>query len=383
MKKLILVIILLIIATTIGWHYHRRKPQPPATVSVTRGDITQKAIASGYIVPLHTITVKSPIDGIVSKLYHDSGDYVTANTSLLDLKPNPKPADLARALSSVSKDKAAVKADEIQKKGYEKLLIHGVISKNYQDYVNLLKTLNQDRATLKNDQQQLQLLKAGRATIDNQPMSSLIKSPITGYILSRYVDIGDAVIALGNYSEATALFTIANMNTLVFQGDVDESDANDLKTGMPARITIAASPNAQVTGSIARLALESEQQHALNKPAGASAGAANTSTFNVAYQIQINKLHVPENLRLRSGYSATASVNIRTIKHVLTLPERVIHFKNNQSFVQLPSKTQPNIGKKQIVTLGLSDGNKVEILSGLSVGQKVLDQTTVPTASQH
>ena len=118
------------------------------------------------------------------------------------------------------------------------------------------------------------------------------------------------------------------MNDLTFEGSVDEIDAAKIHTQMPATIIVGATPDKQITGTVERIALQSEQQ----------AGTSTSDTpFNVSFQLQISNLKFPDNLNLRAGYSATADINLKTIDDALLLPARVVHFENNNPYVLLPA----------------------------------------------
>ncbi|MDF1760353.1 MAG: efflux RND transporter periplasmic adaptor subunit [Coxiellaceae bacterium] len=350
------------------WHTPAAKPH---TVIVKRMTLQQKVTAVGRIVPKHIVTVKSPLSGTVSQISHDSGDYVKKGTTLLRVKPNPTPQQLAEKLELVARDQAALQSDSQQLKNYSQLLHYKIIGKNYEQYVQALQHVKQDQATLDFDQQNLDLLQKGQTTINGQVVKNIINSPIDGFILSRGVDIGDSVVSLNDMQTATALFIIANMKDLQFKGTVDETDANHLKTGMPADIQIAAMPKKHIGGKITLLALQSDQQNQVDNPnAVTSSSTSSTTPFNVGFEINIANLNIPADLKLRSGFSATATIITKKINSALTVPENALVFKDDKTYVYTPQKNKP--AKLQLVTTGISDGMNVQITKGLHDKQTII-----------
>ncbi len=358
-----------LVACLAFWLWHK-PAQVPHTVTVKRMTLQQKVTAVGRIVPKHIVTVKSPLSGTVSQISHDSGDYVKKGTTLLQVKPNPTPQQLAEKLELVTRDKAALQSDSQQLKNYSQLLKYKVIGKNYEQYVQALQHVKQDQATLDFDQQNLDLLQKGQTTINGEVVKNIINSPIDGFILNRGVDIGDSVVSLNDMQTATALFIIANMQDLQFKGTVDETDANHLKTGMSADIQIAAMPKKHIKGKITLLALQSDQQNLVDNPnASTSSSTSSTTPFNVGFEINIADLAIPKSVKLRSGFSATATIVTKEVNNALTVPENALVFKQDKTYVYVPQKNKP--AQLQLVTTGISDGLNVQITTGLTDKQTI------------
>ncbi|MEK6731487.1 MAG: efflux RND transporter periplasmic adaptor subunit [Pseudomonadota bacterium] len=367
MKKwLITVILFLVIIAGVVYYFHKRMATPPAlTVAVTKGAITEKAEAIGYIKPRHSITIKSQVGGTVANIYHYEGEPIKKGEELIRITPAPDPSDYAAAYEALKEAQSNESHYDENLDRYHVALQQKLITKNYTDYLTAQQ--NKDVSILKRilAEQKLALLDEGKTQVAGKAIANVVASPIDGYILSRNVDIGDSVISLSSAQSATSLFTIANMNDLTFEGSVDEIDAAKIHTQMPATIIVGATPDKQITGTVERIALQSEQQ----------AGTSTSDTpFNVSFQLQISNLKFPDNLNLRAGYSATADINLKTIDDALLLPARVVHFENNNPYVLLPADagTEP---KKKFITTGISDGINIEITKGLSLNQKVLDSS--------
>ena len=359
-------------------------------VHVTTGSITEHATAVGSIVPVNTTTVKSQLEGIVSRIYHNSGDYVHKGDILLKLTPNPSPLSIAQYISQVDQYKAKVQSGKENISNFEQMLADGLISKNHNAYISAKAQLKADQAALLYSQQNLGILRKGNAVIDGENMGSIIKSPIDGYVLQRNVDLGDPVTPMATYQNATILYTIADMDRPIFQGTVDEIDAGKIKLGMPVVITIGALPKVNLKGKLTSFALQSDNQNnIINQKNGmltptSSTLSAAQSPFNVGFQVKVQDFKVPSGVKLRSGYSATSEIIIKKLDDILILPERSLVFKNNKIYVYLEQKPEVLLSKnknknknktKLILTeikIGISDGINVQVLSGLSKADKVV-----------
>jgi HlyD family secretion protein len=369
MKKWLIIIILLLLVAGGWFFYHQRKEvKPVLTVTVKKGTIVEKAQAVGYIKPLNLITVKSQVGGIVARIFHYEGEYVKAGTKLLEITPTPSPTEYATAYEALKEARAAKESAQCDMLRYEKALKGRLISKSYGEYITAKKNYQTAEAQRVLAEQKLALLKKGRTVVEGKQMAGIVINPIDGYILNRNVDVGDPVISLSSAQSATSLFTVANMQTMMFRGEVDEMDAAKVHVGMPAVVKIGSVPDKKIHGILTRISLQSEQQDV----AQGGSSATPDSPFSVGFQVEVTKLQAPKELVLRSGYSATADIKIKTASDVLILPERVIHFKKGQPYVLIPAVGQQE-PKKQPIKIGLTDGMRVEVQEGLKLGDKVLD----------
>ncbi len=371
MKKWIIgCIVLFIIAIVFYWKKIHTNAPITATITVTRGTVHEEAVAVGDIFPKHSITVKSQLSGIVENTMHESGDYVHKGDVLLQIKPNPTPEQYANAIALVKEDRAQVGALSQKLNNYKGLLKNNIITAHYQELVNAEGEFAEATAKLNYDEQSLELLTKGHATIEGQKIESTVVSPVDGYILERSIDVGDPVVSLASNQAATLLFTIANMDDLIFKGSVDEIDAGKLTLGLPATVTVAALPDKSITGVLSQLSLQAMSPVASD---GKSA-----SPFNVGFYIEISQLQLPTGVTLRSGYSATATIIVKTAKNVLIIPENAVLFKEHQAYVQVPGhKNEPAVDK--LIETGLSDAINIEVISGLKEGDIILQHPILHT----
>jgi HlyD family secretion protein len=371
-KKIIITTILALVVIWAIFHFHRNNQNKnvPLTVEVKKGTIVEKAEAIGYIQPRHLITIKAEIGGKVAKIFHYEGSFVQKGTALIEIEPTPQPSDYATAYQAVLEKKAIEKSTLQHFDRFKAALKKGIISKDYQDYINSEQNYETAKQLRILAEHQLALLQVGSTTVGGKSIGNVVFSPIDGYILDRKVDVGDSVISLSSAQASTALFTIANMKDILFEGSLDEIDASKVKLGMPATITVGALPDKKITGKVTRISLQSEQK------------SGNTIDqnlpFNVSFKVEISELSaLPIDTTIRAGYSSTADIILQTANDILILPERVIHFDESNNPYVLMAPTKPNVApQKQPVKIGLSDGINVEITEGLKSGDFVVDQQT-------
>jgi HlyD family secretion protein len=187
--------------------------------------------------------------------------------------------------------------------------------------------------------------------------ATILRSPVAGTVLARHVNQGDPVVPLTSFQEGTALLTLASMELLLFKGTVDEIDVGKLTVGMPVDIKIGALPDAKVTGELYMISPKARKED-------------NTVMFDV----EISLKEVAGGAQLRAGYSANAEIVINRKDSVLVLPERLVTFRADSAYVEVPSPDKPSEAKEIPIKTGLSDGLQVEILAGLEQGVEVIER---------
>jgi HlyD family secretion protein len=323
---------------------------PP--IKVTRGTITEKALAIGTIEPENEISIKSKVSGVVKRIYADAGTFVKAGQPLLEVKPDPTPLELADAKRQVQiaqndldiliKDK--VREESLSKKGL-------ISTKEFDDF---LSQFQGTELKLKIAKEHLALFEQGRVKIDETEIESIVKAPIDGFVLSKAVDLGDPVTPLTSYQEGTVLMKMANMGRLIFKGTVDEIDVGKLKEGMECVLKVGALPNDTVKGQLHKISLKAEKKE-------------NATVFPIEILVPTSKNSV-----LRAGYSANANIIIQRKDNVLTIPERAVTFRNDSAFVKI--SLGPNKEEERRIKTGLSDAINIEVVSGLNEHDEVLEK---------
>jgi HlyD family secretion protein len=364
--KILVIIILLLAGLGYLFFHHTRKAPPPPTVVVQRGDIAEKAEAIGYIKPKHSNIVKSQINGTIAEIYHFEGEFVKKGTPLLKVNPTPSPEQYATAHQDAADTSAQEKSAYYDLQRFEVALKNGLISANYTDYINAKKTYDVSKIRHELAVQKLDLLEKGKTNVSGKAIANIVESPVDGFILNRNVDVGDPVISLSSAQASTALFSVADMSDLMFEGYVDEMDAAKIVTGMESEIIVGSMPEKPIIGKLTHIALQSEKE---NKNQISSTA---DTPFNVSFKVEITELKIPEDIILRSGYSATANIAIKKVKNSLLLPLRVVQFQNGNPYVLIPGAAKEP--EHKMIKVGISDGVNIEILSGLKEKDSVLDR---------
>jgi HlyD family secretion protein len=321
-------------------------------VKVERGDIVEKALAIGRIEPKKEITVKSQISGIVRRAYVEVGDIVKAGNPVFEIMPDPTPLEFAEAkrnaeLAAVVLEKA--QADyERQKQLRDSKLI------SEQDFEESENDFRQFKLRLNVAEERLALIEKGRTKIADREIDTIIKAPVDGTVLERRVNEGDPVVPLTSYQAGTELLLMAEMGNLIFKGTVDEIDVGKLTEGMAAELQIGAIPDQKNAGRLSKISPKAKQKE-------------NATLFDVEIEItdKGNKI-------IRAGYSANANLVIRKAENVLFIPERLVEFNKDKTFVEI--QTGPGVIEKKEVKLGLSDGLNVEVKEGLTQGAEVVER---------
>ena len=322
------------------------------TVLVERGDIVDKALAVGRIEPKKEISIKSKISGIVKKTYVDIGDKVKVGDPLLDIAPDPTPVEFAEAkrqveLYQVTFDNAKREFDRSKTLKDKQLISH-------QEYDRTLADYEEAELRLKLAQEKLSLIESGRTEIADRMVDNIIKSPITGTVLSLLVEEGDPIVPLTSYQAGTDLMTLAQMDDLVFKGNVDEIDVGKLHEGMPVEIEVGALPNEKVSGTLRTISPKAHKEEG-----------------STLFEVEIVIGEVGKKF-LRAGYSANADIVITKKDDILLIPERLVKMEDSIATVEV----QDTLGviTSREVTTGLSDGIKIEIVEGLQEGELVVER---------
>lgn len=321
-------------------------------IKVQRGDIVENALAIGRIEPKKEIAVKSKMSGIVKTVFVEVGDKVRIGEPLLEIKPDPTPLEFAEAKRNVEMAIVTFERVENEYKRMKKLLNDNLVSQ--QEFDMAENEYKQLQLRVKIAQERLALIEEGKTRIADRLVDTVIKSPVEGTVLERRVNEGDPVVPLTSYQAGTELFLLANMENLIFKGTVDEIDVGKLEVGMMAELKIGAIPDEKIIGQLTKISPKAKQQE-------------NATLFDV----EIELMQRGEKM-IRAGYSANAELVINKAENTLFIPERLVEFNNEQTFVEVMDEKGEIIKKE--VKIGLSDGINVEIQGGLEEGEEVVER---------
>jgi HlyD family secretion protein len=361
---------------------------PNKIAKVTRGDVTRSVVATGKIQPITKVEVKSKASGIVEKLFVDINNHVAKGQPLAELdqqeilaQVEAQKAALISAEANVGTYEANIEQDKVNAAApdlpmykltldrNQQMAKEGVVSQQALDNANkdYLAALNKrdgaraqigvDMAKLKQAHAQVQQSQASLKQLEEQLSYTTIVAPMDGVVLSRDVEIGDAVssiLVLG--STATLVMTLGDVNQVYVQGKVDESDIAHVYMGQPARIKVESFRDRVFNGKVTKIA-----------PLGVEKD--NVTTFEVRVSID------NPGGELKANMTANAEILLDEHKGVLNIPENAVVYDNQKNAsVEVPDKSQKDGKRKVGVKVGLSDGSKTEILSGLREGDQVILQ---------
>jgi HlyD family secretion protein len=363
---------------------------PTQIATAETGDIARSVVATGKIWPITQVEVKSKASGIVTKLDTDINHSVRKGEVLAQLDQQEildqvaaQKAQLAAAEANASSAKAAVEYDRVAAESpdlpmvqhsYERQLQmqkDGVVSKQSLDdaeqkYRAAANTRDRytaqiivDQAKLKQSNAQVQQAQASLKQLEEQLSYTTVTSPIDGVVLSRDVQVGDAVssiLVLG--STATLVMTLGDTHEVYVKGKVDESDIAKVYLGQPARIKVQSFRDKTFAGRVTKIA-----------PLGVEKD--NVTTFEV--QISIDN----PGGELKANMTANGEIVLEEHKNVLTIPEQaVIYDKDRNATVWVPDAHGKDGHRVVPVKVGLSNGSRIEVTAGLHSGDKVVLQQT-------
>lgn len=347
-----LIIVVVIVAVFVISSRRKNKEDGRKTVEAKYENIVDKALAVGSIEPVNEIDVKSKVSGVVGKLYADVGDFVHMGDPLVEVRPDPTPLELASAKRDV--EMVSIQLEALSKEVERKKQLNEKGLLPDQDYEILLQGYDEAKLRHQISKERLELIESGKVRIAEMNIETVVKSPLTGFILEKNVTLGDPVVPLTSYQPGTPIMRMANMNDLIFKGTVDEIDVGKISEGMPCDLVVGALPGKKITGKVILISLKAKKED-------------NTTVFPVEIQIDHK-----EDTILRAGFSANAHIIIAKRDSVLSVPERVVTFRNDSAFVEIP------MGEKEseeiFIKTGLSDAIQIEVTDGLKKGDKVLEK---------
>ena len=315
-------------------------------------DIKKTTIITGKIQPRNEINVKPQISGIITNIYKQAGEKIQAGEVIAKVKVIPDMSSLSNAQSRVRL--AHVNLEQARKNyNREKVLFDkGLVSADEYDKVRIV--LQQDEEEVSAARDNLETVQCGVSAGNASMSSTLIRSTITGLILDVPVKVGNTVILSNTFNDGTTIATVANMNDLIFDGNIDETEVGQLVTGMPMKITIGALQNMNLNASLEYIS-----------PKAVTSNGANQFEIKAAVK-GVN------GSKIRSGYSANAEIVLAQADQVLTVPESAIEFQGSDTYVYIVkgSGDKKTYIHRKVVT-GLSDGINIQIKSGLTPKDKV------------
>lgn len=347
-KIALMVIVGLIFLGTFVFLYQKSQPKTIVyeTYKAEIADLEKTTVATGKIEPRDEILIKPQISGIIDEVYKEAGQTVKKNEVLAKVKVIPELGQLNSAESRVRLADINAKQSETDFARMKKLYEDKLISS--EEYEKSEVAIKQAREELQTAKDNLEIVKEGITKNSASFSSTLIRSTIDGLILDVPVKAGNSVIMSNTFNDGTTIATVANMNDLIFRGNIDETEVGRIHEGMPVKITL---------GALQNMSFDAQLEYI--SPKGVEENGANQFEIKAA-------ITVPDSVTIRSGYSANAEIVLEHANKVLAVPESTIEFSNDSTFVYVLTDSVPaqKFTRQPIIT-GMSDGIKIEVKSGL------------------
>lgn len=371
MKKsvtiIILVTIILLFSVSLYYFYQKNQEDPVIyiTESPTIDNIVKLTVATGSIVPKEEVLIKPNISGIIDEIFVEAGDIIKSGDLIAKVKVVPNVSSLSSAKNNINSARTQVETARLafeseknifsrQKELFEK----GVISANEFDNAQLShnqaqQRFNQEKVTLTGAQQTYDIVKTGTARGMGASANTEIRATVSGMVLDVPVKAGNQVIESNNFNDGTTIATLADVERMIFIGKVDESEVGKISENLPLEITVGAIENKKFDAVLDYIA-----------PKGLNENGA------IQFEIK-GTLDKKDTTYIRAGLSANASIILARADSVVTLKEALVQYdpKTQAPFVEIETGEQQY--ERRDVELGISDGIRVEIKSGVAKDDKI------------
>lgn len=310
--------------------------------------IEKKTVATGKVIPEDEVEIKPQISGIIEKIYLEEGAEVKAGDLIAKIKIVPNEQSLNSARGRVRNAELALNNSKIEYDRNKALFDKGVISS--QDFNTLQLSYDQAKQELSNSQADFQIIRKGSAG-GSASANTNIRATVAGTILEIPVEEGDQVIQSNNFNDGTTIASIADLTKMIFEGKVDEGEVGKLKVGTPLKISLGAIEGLELDAILRFIA-----------PKGVE------DTGAVQFKIE-GDVEVKDDILIRAGYSANASIVLEKKDDILVIPEALLQFdkKTNKPYVEIAVGTASDQKfERRDIEVGISDGVNIEIVSGLT-----------------
>ena len=305
-------------------------------------DIFKKTVATGAINPREEIDVKPRVSGVIREIYVEAGDKVKKGDRIARIQIVPNVVQLNQAENRVKTAQINLENRKLQLERNQFLFEQKTIAKSDIEQIKLgYELAEEELSAAKNN---LELVKEGALKGSSQS-NNIVKATVSGMILDVPVKEGASVIESNNFNEGTSIVTIANMADMIFEGNVDESEVGKLKEGMNLSIQIGAVEDQRLQGMLEYISPK---------------GVVDQGTIQFEIKASVNLV---EDVFIRAGYSANAEIILEQRMQVLAVDEGLLSYEDGKFYAEV--ETSDQVFERREVVTGLSDGIKVEVLSGL------------------
>ena len=349
-KFLILGVIALVFIGTFVFLYRKSQAAPVAYQldSPVKMTIIKKTVATGKVIPRREIEVKAQVSGVVEKLYVAAGQTVKKGAILARISLRPSMLNVSAAEAQVSSARINLRNQTLELERNKKLLAQNLISESA--YNQLATNFDLQKEAVASAEDTLLLLKTGSSK-NSGNVSNMIPATIDGTVLDLPFKEGAFILESSTFQSGTSVATLADMNDMIFEGLVDESEVGKLRQGMELILNVGALEGKPFKATLEFIA-----------PKGIT--DQGTIKFTIRAAVTLDK-----ELFLRSNYSANADIVLDKREDALTVNEGNLIIEDKKSFVEV--ETAPQKFEKREIKTGLSDGINIEVVSGLKPEEKI------------
>lgn len=366
----IIVLLVIVISSLIGiywiWQKDQEDPIEYAAEQPETKTIVKETVATGSIVPKEEVNIKPNISGVIDKIHVEAGEFVKAGDLIAEIKVVPNVSSLTNAKNSIDQARNAVQTAKLaldnQESIYKRqkqLFDKGVVAANDFDlaqnaYNNALQRYKQEQVNLRGAQQNYDILRTGTTSGSlGKYAQTAIRSTVDGMVLDVPVKEGNQVIEANNFNEGTSIAVIADINKMIFEGKVDESEVGKIKEGLPLKITVGAYDNQKYDAVLDYIAPKGVEE-------------------NGAIQFEIKgTLKKMDSTFIRAGLSANASIILEKAEKVLAIKEALVQYDDETKKPYVEVQIGEQKFERRDLELGIGDGIFVEVKSGITKDDKI------------
>ena len=362
-KYILMALVAVIFIGTFVFLYIKSQPQPEVYDEFTlqRMDIRKTTVVTGKIEPRNEVNVKPQISGIITEILKEAGETVQEGEVIAKVKVIPDMGSLSAAQSRLRLAEINRKQAQTDYDREKTLFYKGLVAAD--EYDKIAQALRQAREEVDAAQDNLEVVRDGVSKSNASASSTLIRSTITGLILDIPVKVGNSVILANTFNDGTTIATVANMNDLIFRGNIDETEVGRLSTGMTMKITIGALQDLKFDARLEYIAPKATDQN-----------GANQFEIKAAVNLPSNATNI------RSGYRADAGIVLAEAKNVLAVQESAIEFDGDDTYVYvIKGEGDKQTYERRKVQTGISDGINIEIRSGVKPNERIRGPKMIAT----
>ena len=355
MKKVLLIFLVLALLSTFAgtfYYLYAKSEEPPVVYDTATSEVAtiiHKTVATGSVVPRQEVEIKPQISGIIDQLYVEPGDTVKQGDLIARIIVIPNMVSLNNAENRVNLARIRFEDAKLDLDRNRKLVDEGTISRSEFQKVEIA---HQNAAQeLEGAIDNLEIVRKGSTARTESSSNTLVRATISGMVLEVPLEAGASVIEANTFNDGTTIATVADMDDMIFEGKVDESEVGKIRPGMDLLLTIGAIEGETFDATLEHIA-----------PKGVEEDGA------IQFEIRA-ALAQRDGVLIRANYSANADIVLARADEVMAIDESLLQFDDGVPFVEV--ETSPQAFERRDVEVGLSDGIKIEVVSGLSAEDRI------------